>query len=274
MKLFLLLGGLIFFLPVFGQERTTYFPKERRQVDALPKPERVWVFLLAGQSNMAGRGQVLPEDTLAHPRIISMGADQHWFYAKEPLHFYEPRRTGLDCGQSFARELLKCVPDSITIALVPCAVGGSSAAQWVRDTVHRGVRLLSNLRQRLEVAQTIGQIKGILWHQGESDANARKLPNYHHHLTQLFQHFRTLAGAATLPILVGELGTYKTPPEKQEKWDALNAIIQNMAASDPYQLTISTADFNHRGDYTHFDAAAQRLLGVRFAQSFCAQFLP
>ena len=39
-------------------ERTTYFPKRIETMSSSIKKENVWVFIMAGQSNMAGRGAV------------------------------------------------------------------------------------------------------------------------------------------------------------------------------------------------------------------------
>jgi len=38
----------------------------------VPAKKKVWVFVMAGQSNMAGRGQVEPEDTVANERILAI----------------------------------------------------------------------------------------------------------------------------------------------------------------------------------------------------------
>ena len=97
--------------------------------------ENVWVFIMAGQSNMAGRGIVEPEDTVSDKRIFSINKDGQIIIAKEPLHFYEPERTGLDCGLSFAKTLITKIPDSISILIIPTAVGGSSISQWLGDSV-------------------------------------------------------------------------------------------------------------------------------------------
>ena len=83
-------------------ERTTYFPKRIEVMTNNIKKENVWVFIMAGQSNMAGRGIVEPEDTVSNKRILSINKDGQIVIAKEPLHFYETERTGLDCGLSFA----------------------------------------------------------------------------------------------------------------------------------------------------------------------------
>ena len=49
--------------------------------------KKTWVFILAGQSNMAGRGAVEAEDTITHPRINTNDKNGNIILAKEPLHF-------------------------------------------------------------------------------------------------------------------------------------------------------------------------------------------
>src|SRR5687767_3710722 len=110
-------------------ERTTYFPKRLEMISTGINKENIWVFIMAGQSNMAGRGIIEPEDTVPDKRILSVNKDGQVIIAKEPLHFYEPERTGLDCGLSFAKTLIKKIPDSISILIIPAAVGGSSIRQ-------------------------------------------------------------------------------------------------------------------------------------------------
>jgi hypothetical protein len=141
---------LILMIVSFGcaqDVRTKYFPGVADPVELIPKKENVWVFLLAGQSNMAGRGLVEPEDTVVNKWILSIDADGKLVYAKEPLHFYEPTMTGLDCGVAFGRTLLKTLPPGVSVLIIPTAVGGSSIAQWLGDSIHRNVRLLTNFRE-------------------------------------------------------------------------------------------------------------------------------
>ncbi len=82
-------------------ERTTYFPKQIEVKSTIINKENIWVFIMAGQSNMAGRGIVEPEDTVPDKRILSINKDGQIIIAKEPLHFYEPERTGLDLLKKF-----------------------------------------------------------------------------------------------------------------------------------------------------------------------------
>ena len=129
--------------------------------------------------------------------------------AKEPLHFYEPSLTGLDCGLSFGKELLKHIPDSIYILLIPTAVGGSSISQWVNDSTFKNVTLFSNFREKLDIGKKYGKIKGILWHQGETDATAANtIEIYDAQLKKLFILFRNETENKSVPIFIGELGSF------------------------------------------------------------------
>lgn len=260
----------IFFISIaFSQEnRDANFPSIREKVAKLPAKEKVWVFILAGQSNMAGRGFVEPMDTIPNNRIIALNNNKEWVYAKEPLHFYEPNLTGLDCGLSFAKKLLECVPDDVTIALIPCAVGGSSISQWINDEVYRDVKLLTNFTERVKSVENDVVFKGVLWHQGESDANDRSIPKYEERTEALFQKFREITNNKSLPILVGELGAFIQPEEAQKTYDSINAIIHKTAMLDANRFVISTKELTHKGDNLHFDSKSQRDMGVRFAKAF------
>lgn len=251
-----------------GQSRTLNFPKETEYVMEMPQPDSLWIFILAGQSNMAGRGYVEPQDTLFNKRILTIDKTGKWIYAKEPLHFYEPKMAGLDCGLSFGHELLQTVPSHITLAILPCAVGGSAIEQWLNDDIFRGVQLLSNFENKVDLAKKRGVIKGILWHQGESNASAERIPSYAENLQKLTQQFRDLAGNDSLPIILGQLGRYAEPREKRKRWKTINDVIKEFADSDPNIGVISSKGLKEKGDKVHFDGPSQRKMGRRFAKEY------
>jgi hypothetical protein len=117
--------------------------------DSMTAKENVWVFILAGQSNMAGRGLVEAEDTIPNERVYTINNAGEIIPAREPLHWYEPLLTGLDCGLSFGKTLAPHLPDSVTILILPTAVGGSSISQWIGDSTYRNVKLLSNFNEKI-----------------------------------------------------------------------------------------------------------------------------
>ena len=248
--------------------RTMNFPKSTVHVNSIPKKENLWVFIMAGQSNMAGRGFVEPKDTIPSKRILTINKNNEIILAKEPLSFYEPSSAGLDCGLSFGKRLLERVPDSISVLLLPTAIGGSSIYKWLGDSIHRDVPLYSNFKEKIEFGKNVGQLKGILWHQGESDANQKNSIDYEDRLSELFVKFRKIAGNNKLPILLGELGSFS----KNEYFTSINNQIRNYALTHDLTL-IKTSDLNHKGDKLHFNSTGQRLMGQRFADAYIRRYL-
>ncbi len=245
------------------------FPATIERRIPLPKKENTWVFILAGQSNMAGRGLVEPQDTIPSEKIFTINSANEIIIAKEPLHYYEPNMKGLDCGLSFAKELSKKIADSITIILLPVAVGGSSVFQWLGDSLHRDVKLLTNFREKVEIGHRYGKIKGILWHQGENDAISTPTPAYQLALTTLLNQFRKFVNNDTLPIILGELGLFS---KDSLNWARINRAINVVADQNKFIKVVRTHDLNHKGDFIHFDSPSQRLLGKRYADTFLSNF--
>jgi len=250
-------------------ERTTYFPKRIETMTNSVSKENVWVFIMAGQSNMAGRGIVEPEDTVSDKRILSINEDGQIIIAKEPLHFYEPERTGLDCGLSFAKTLITKIPNNVSILIIPTAVGGSSIRQWLGDSTYRNVKLFSNFVDKVEIAKQNGIIKGILWHQGESDANEKDIPLHKQRLSLLFSKFRAAVGNNELPVLLGELGSFSENPVN---FSLINKAIHEYAAGDKNSRVISTKELKDKGDHLHFNSKGQREMGKRFAKAYLKMF--
>ncbi|MFV0378499.1 MAG: sialate O-acetylesterase [Mangrovibacterium sp.] len=271
MRLTIFLLIVLTTLQSFGQidtlnsDRERFFPKEELSPTVIPGKSSVWVFIMAGQSNMAGRALVEPQDTVPNVRILTLNKDGKLVVAKEPLHFYTKGWSGLDCGMSFARELLKSVPDTLSVLLVPTAVGGSPISNWINDMPHRGVHLYSNFKERLAIAEQYGEVKAILWHQGESDANPDGIRNRYENLEMLFSSFRKDVGNVTLPILVGQIGSYSKHPKE---WKAINDINRKYARKDKSVVIIETSDLKDKGDKLHFDSPGQREMGRRFAEVY------
>lgn len=230
-----------------------------------PKKTNLWIFILAGQSNMAGRALIESEDSQTSPRILTMDESYNWCLAKEPLHFYEPNIAGLDCGLSFGKEFIKALNDSVYIGLIPCAIGGTSVEQWLNDATYCNVKILSNLTTRVALASKVGVIKGVLWHQGENNANENQFKNYKINLQALFKKFRTITQNEKLPICVGELGSFLSKTKFGNYPDSINQILRQISIEDRNVILTKTGDLIDKGDSLHFDSKSQRLLGIRFA---------
>jgi hypothetical protein len=250
-------------------ERTTFFPRQVEILNDIPSKQNVWVFIMAGQSNMAGRAMVEPQDTITNKRIFSINKEGRLILAKEPLHFYETNLTGLDCGSSFAKRLLKSIPENISILLIPTAIGGSAINQWLGDSLYRGVQLFSNFTKQVNNAKQFGIIKGILWHQGESDANEKNGPQYQERLGILMNKFRAVTGVNDLPVLIGELGSFS---KYKQQFGAINEAINRYASQNENITVISTSDLKDKGDSLHFNSTAQRIMGKRFAEAYLKKY--
>ncbi len=250
-------------------ERTAYFPREIAIMKKTIDKQNVWVFILAGQSNMAGRGLVEPRDTIVIPRILSINKNGDLIIAKEPLHWYEPDRTGLDCGYAFGKTLINDIQDSISVLLIPAAIGGSSISQWTGDSLYRNVKLFSNFVAKAAIAKQYGIIKGILWHQGESDANEKDIPHYKERLRELFTKFRSAVSIDNLPVLLGELGSFS---KDKEHFSLINKAIHDYSSEDKNTAVISTGDLKDKGESLHFNSRGQRIMGKRFAESYLRKF--
>src|SRR5690348_16969070 len=103
----ILLGACLFFnsLPFLAQQK----------IDS-----NFHLYLLIGQSNMAGRGQVDEESKVINPQILMLDSLNKWLPATDPVHFDKPSIVGVGPAISFAKNLLGD-NKKIRIGLIPCA---------------------------------------------------------------------------------------------------------------------------------------------------------
>jgi hypothetical protein len=247
------------------EDQSNHFPVIVEKPTALPSKENFYIFILAGQSNMAGRGFVQPQDTVSSPYVLALNKDNQWVYAKEPLHYYEPLRTGLDCGLSFGKKLSSLYKNNITIGLVPCAVGGSSIEQWLGDSTYHDVTLYSNMMKKIKIASQYGIIKGILWHQGETNASKVNYKNYKQKLEIFFTKVRNDSGNPDLPVYAGELSSFLNRTTNPFA-DSVNNDLHSLSVKMKNIYVIKTGDLTPKSDTIHFDSRSQRIMGERFAE--------
>ena len=147
----------------------------------LKKDNPLNLYLLIGQSNMVGRDAIEDEDRWTDPRITTWTLEGDWTQAKNPLPHSDGGSNGVGPGMSFARVMIEHDP-SVKIGLIPCAVGGMPLSRWVKGADH-----YENAVKQAREAMKHGQLKGILWHQGESDSDTPERANtYLDRLTNMF----------------------------------------------------------------------------------------
>ena len=226
------------------------------------------LFLLAGQSNMAGRGKVEAQDSVVNPRVLKLDKSMAWVPAVDPLHWDKPALVGVGPGRSFGLALA-ARDASVTIGLVPAAVGGSPISSWEPGALDSatGTHPYDDALERLRIARKDGKVRAILWHQGESDATPALSVLYGEKLRALIARFRAELGDPTLPFVIGELGKFKGKDWSAEM-ERVDSVHRAIAASVPNVAYVSSEGLVDKGDKLHFDAASQRTFGERYAAAY------
>ena len=222
-------------------------------------PRDLSLVLLIGQSNMAGRGIIEPQDKVPIPGVFKLDAESQWVAAIDPLHFDKPKVAGVGLGREFARSLVKARP-GVQIGLIPAAVGGTSLDQW-----KPGGELYNQALARLRVAQKSGKLVAILWHQGESDSSKiERASSYAIKWVAMMKQLRVDAGAPNVPIVAGEIGEYLHRTYANivnQQIDSLPRLLDHVATAPVNGLVA-------KSDGLHFDSASQREFGRRYAAAF------
>lgn len=236
-------------------------------VDTVDNGLPMHLFLLAGQSNMAGRGVVDEKSNSAHPGIFSLTKEGKWLPARDPLHFDKPS-AGVGPGKAFA-EALMGKNASIQIGLVPSAVGGSPISSWAPGAYYEVTASYpyDDAIRRARVAMQNGELKAILWHQGEADSKAALAPVYKEKLVELIERFRSELASPSLPFIIGQFGQFDGKP-----WDEWRTQVDEAHREVAKEILnvafVSSAGLAHKGDSLHFSADAARELGAKYANVY------
>jgi hypothetical protein len=226
-----------------------------------------YLFLLAGQSNMAGRGIVEEQDRLPHPRVLALDQGGDWVPAIDPIHFDKPF-AGVGPGRTFGITLAEADP-TVTVRLIPCATGGSPLSAWRpgefwdQTRSHPYDDTISRTRRAMED----GVLKGILWHQGEGDCNAESARDYAANLEALISRLRKDLEAPGVPFIIGQLGPFldnAASPYVVRVNDAHISVAQKIDGAG----FVASTGLTSVGDNLHFDARSQREFGRRYAEVY------
>jgi len=229
------LSVVLLFLPVAA------FSKELQDLD---------LYLLIGQSNMAGRASIEAEDERVLPGVFLFTNDDSWEVATNPINRFSTVRKQismqrLSLGFSFAEWLSHAEPDRF-IGLISNARGGTRIEEWAP-----GEELYVEAMERAKAAQKYGTIRGILWHQGEG--NSRD-PDYLEKFAKLVEGMRNDLGDPELPVVVGQV-------EGTRPINALLAIVSEAVPGTAVALSTNLTTY----DGTHFDSESLREFGRRYA---------
>ncbi|KAF7016080.1 unnamed protein product [Triticum aestivum] len=232
------------------------------------------IFLLSGQSNMAGRGGVhhrrwdgvVPPECAPDPSILRLSAALAWEEAREPLHadIDTTKTCGVGPGMAFARAILPRLepPGTAGVGLVPCAVGGTAIREWAR-----GEHLYEQMVRRARAATECGEIEAVLWYQGESDAESdAETAAYQGNVERLIANIRADLGMPHLPFIQVALASGNKRNIEKVREAQLSINLLNVVTVDAIGLPLNE-------DNLHLTTEAQVKLGESLAQAYISNFL-
>ncbi|MDX2416894.1 MAG: sialate O-acetylesterase [Xanthomonadales bacterium] len=214
--------------------------------------EKLHVYLLIGQSNMAGRAPYTESESLPIDRCYLLDNSGEWEPASNPLNRYSTIRRDISMqkmnpGYSFSQTMLE-IDKEIALGLVVKAKGGSKIEEWAVAS-----KFYREALRRVTQAQKTGTLKGILWHQGE--ANVADPDKYIDKLIELVARFRKDLDMPELPFIAGQIDNVPS--------------INDQTAMLPDRLPF-TGFVSSEGleifEEEHFDATSVKLMGKRYAE--------
>src|SRR5690606_37331308 len=104
------------------------------------------------------------------PRIKMMSENFEWVQASHPLSYLP--NAGVGPGLAFANKMLEGSDSNITIGLINTAVGGQPISAFAPGAPNDRTEssIYDESVNRVNIARTQGALKGILFHQGESNS--------------------------------------------------------------------------------------------------------
>lgn len=248
------------------------------------RAEHYEIFLLAGQSNMDGRGAVkdLTGD-LAHyakpnPKVLihfSAGGLHRTLTISKGFRPLEPGYSGTPGNKpkalpsktfgpevSFGPAIANALAGK-RVLLVKFVEGGTSLhSDW--NPKEKGklyenfIKFVRTTQEMIKAKGDTCEIRGMLWHQGESDAS---LPagQYQAALTALIAQVRGDLGLKELPFVIGQVY------DNGRRADVI-AGEKAVAKAVPHTGFASADGLETWDKGTHFDARSQIELGKRFAR--------
>ncbi len=226
---------------------------------AAPEPPTL-IFLLGGQSNMVGMGEVplLPKAYKPMPASVSVWEEGEW----KPMTA-QGDRFGPEF--SFAHDLAAALPKE-RIGIIKHAKDGSPIAEWSPDdpqSLYAG--LMSRHRAAREAAPGARTV-AMLWMQGERDARfADAAAIYGRKLQEFVAAVRRDVGEENLAFLCGHVN----PSSRTHTFvNAVRAAQADLPKRVRRFVLVSTNGLHKRDDNLHYDAKAQVELGKRYAKAY------
>lgn len=233
------------------------------------------IYLLIGQSNCAGRGYFLPEDTVNVLEGVWLLNDSLVPEpAVAPLNRYSNIRKDISMqligpGVGFGPAIYQNTGRKVL--LVQNARGGSALESWQVGGDGK-VSYLDSALVRTIPALKYGKLKGIVWHQGETDiTNGTAGEIYVERFSKMIAALKDSLGVGNeVPVIVGEVGQWawedslKIEAFNHGTLDTLTRVVPNCRKVSSDGLGYRIPD-NPRDP--HFSREAAIELGKRYAEA-------
>ena len=255
----------------------------------------LWV--LAGQSNMEGHGDLLDVQGPA-PLVRSFDMADRWKQAEEPLHtvvsavdpvhwplnaqnvperltgqpletYLANRKKGAGLGLPFAVDMV--TRTGIPIGLIPCAHGGTSMDQWNPAWKDReGESLYGSMFRRVQAVG--GHVRGVLWYQGESDANIKAEPGFLQKFEDFVKALRNDLNQPDLPFYYVQIGRH-VDNQNVTEWNRVQLAQLRAESEMPHSGMVAAVDLQ-LDDSIHISTPDLKRIGNRLADLVCIDLFP
>jgi len=248
------------------------------------------VFILGGQSNAAGRGDMseLPDSSVFYNENIMLYHSPN-MNSGQPAGQWTTLRPASNTAGYFGPEIgfgdimSELYPDR-HLAIIKHAVGGTDlGANWnpgnyAGDTTHFGpqyaifVETVNSGINSLIAQGYTPVIRGMLWQQGERDARDGSFgPAYDRNLSHFIKRVRAEFSAPNLPFIYGQvlpvvLAGYDYRDQVRQGQFNVDEGSGHLNATDGARLVMAD-DLPMNSDNLHVSALGQIELGTRFAQA-------
>ncbi|SOE78397.1 Por secretion system C-terminal sorting domain-containing protein [Fibrobacter sp. UWT3] len=252
-------------------------------VYAAPDPN-FHIYLAFGQSNMEGQGDVGQQDKTVDERFQVLWAANNgscsgktkgkWSTAVPPLAHCQGAKLGPT--DYFGRTMVEKTDSQIKVGVIVVAVAGCSIdlfdknnyanyarsqQSWMTQRINEyGGNPYGRLIEMGKIAQEVGVIKGIIFHQGETDAGNGQWPSK---VKSVYDNIvKDLGLGNDIPFLAGEV-------LRSGSSAGANNNIAKLPQQSKNFYVVSSEGFNQAlgdGQNVHFTAQEYRDFGKRYAE--------
>ncbi len=171
------------------------------------------------------------------------------------------RTKGAGLGLPFAKELVRRT--GVPVGLIASAHGGTSMEQW--DPAGRelgGASLYGSMLKQVRNAG--GKARGMLWYQGESDANPQAAPLFLARFEGLVESFRKDLADPRLPFYYVQIGRFVRPGDGG-LWNRIQELQRLAEKEIPGSAMVPVIDLA-LDDLIHVGTGGLKRTGRRLAR--------